>query len=203
MMNIVEPLSVEVLLRGEMIKSIEGLIDDLRNSLDNANAWLSSEEFTASTVRRHKFHVINLTSSRCIKALLTGDLFSRFLRRNQLKRKEKLRLQLAHVHAALSVARLAAAIAGAVANYSPETSKNKGRYSTIFGRVGGVWDKKMSMVVASAATLVATVCAEAAECVGAQRADIASAISQGLATHKSTEILGLTATAATCKYDFR
>ena len=112
-----------------------------------------------------------------------------------MKRKEELRLQVAQVHAALSVARLAAGIAGIVANCSlkPSDSKNPSVHSE-----GGDWGEEMSTVVASAAALVATVCAEAAESVGANRAHVASVISTGLATRTFADMLTLTATAATC-----
>nr|CAD1818537.1 unnamed protein product [Ananas comosus var. bracteatus] len=62
---------------------------------------------------------------------------------------------------------------------------------------GRDWDK-MSTVVASAAALIATVCAEAAESVGAARAHVASVVNTGLETQTATDVLTLTAAAATC-----
>ncbi|XP_019054830.1 PREDICTED: VAN3-binding protein-like [Nelumbo nucifera] len=109
------------------------------------------------------------------------------------KKKEEVRLRTAKIHAALSVARLAAAVAGFTADGSFEPLDINHLSSK-----GGAWNKKMDMVVASAAALVATVCAEAAESAGAHRAHIASAINSGLATRTSADMMTLTATAATC-----
>lgn len=103
-----------------------------------------------------------------------------------------MRLREARVHAALSVARLAAAIAGISANSRLEPTNAKSTSMTGMG--GGALDEKMNAVVASAAALVATVCAEAAESVGASRERVASAISTGLATKTSADMVTLTAT---------
>ncbi|XP_020577497.1 uncharacterized protein LOC110022749 isoform X2 [Phalaenopsis equestris] len=163
---------------------------------DHSWAWLSTEKLTTSSAKRQKSHHSNWMSLKSMKALLSGELFTRFIRRTQMKRKEKLRLQMAQVHAALSVARLAAAIAGTLANFSMDSVSNWNMGTVPVQGEG--WDQKMSMVVASAAALVATVCAEAAEAVGAQRSLISLAINRGLATQSASEILGLTAAAATC-----
>lgn len=60
-------------------------------------------------------------------------------------------------------------------------------------------DSALSRVVASAAALVATVCAEAAESVGASKAHVAAVISSGIATQSSADIAALTSMAATSK----
>lgn len=138
-----------------------------------------------------------------MKAWMRGELLSSLSReRKRKKKKEEVRLRVAQVHAALSVARLAAAIAGTVAssNMKPmnNTSKCLGLANNNNNR-GGEWDENvMNKVVASAAALVAAVCAEAAESVGAERAHIASAVKMGSETRNSSEMLTLTATAATC-----
>lgn len=115
--------------------------------------------------------------------------------KHKAKEKDEVRLHTAQVHAALSVAQLAAAIAGFAANSSTEAAHGINIHATN----GGIttWDKDMG-AVASAAALVATVCAEAAESVGARRAHIASAVSSGLASQSSVDMMALTATAATC-----
>lgn len=135
-----------------------------------------------------------------MKSWLGGESISSLLRGSKTKRKEELRLQVAQVHAALAVARLAAGIAGIVANCSLETSNSK---NLSIHSEGGDWGEEMSTVVASAAALVATVCAEAAESVGANRAHVASAISTGLATRTFADMLAHTATAATCNNTLR
>ncbi|XP_072959171.1 uncharacterized protein [Typha angustifolia] len=127
-----------------------------------------------------------------MKAWWRGEVLSSFSKSHRRKRKEEIRLHMSQVHAALSVARLAAAIAGIVANSHMEPK------SMPMASEGGDWDKKMNTVVASAAALVATVCAEAAESVGANRSIVASAINMGLEARTSPDMLTLTATAATC-----
>ncbi|KAK6936437.1 VAN3-binding protein-like, auxin canalization domain [Dillenia turbinata] len=60
-----------------------------------------------------------------------------------------------------------------------------------------VWDRNMNIMVASAAALVAAVCAEDAESAGAHCTHVASAINSGLAAQTSADMVALTATAAT------
>ncbi|KAK3157191.1 hypothetical protein QOZ80_2AG0117370 [Eleusine coracana subsp. coracana] len=99
------------------------------------------------------------------------------------RRRDELRLHTAQAHAAVSVAQLAAAVAGivSVCELRPAAA-----------------DKRLGPVLASAAALVATVCAEAAETAGANRGRITSAVRNGLDSRSSAELLTLTATAATC-----
>ncbi|CAL9102520.1 unnamed protein product [Musa acuminata var. zebrina] len=127
-----------------------------------------------------------------MKAWLGVELFSSLSRGCREKRNEKVRVREARVHAALSVARLAAAIAGISANSRLEPTNAKSTSMTGMG--GGALDEKMNAVVASAAALVATVCAEAAESVGANREGVSSAISTGLASKTSADMVTLTAT---------
>uniref|UniRef100_A0A0E0BDZ6 VAN3-binding protein-like auxin canalisation domain-containing protein n=1 Tax=Oryza glumipatula TaxID=40148 RepID=A0A0E0BDZ6_9ORYZ len=106
------------------------------------------------------------------------------------KRKEELRLHAAQARAAVSVAQLAAAIAGivSVCELRPDNLKY----------VEAADSKKMGTVLASAAALVATVCAEAAELAGTNRSGVTSAVKTGVESCSSAELLTLTATAATC-----
>ncbi|KAK6936451.1 VAN3-binding protein-like, auxin canalization domain [Dillenia turbinata] len=62
-------------------------------------------------------------------------------------------------------------------------------------------DQNVGVVFALAAALVATVCAKAAESAGAHRAHVASAINSSLAAQTSTDMVALTATAATSKFN--
>ncbi|EAY79576.1 hypothetical protein OsI_34711 [Oryza sativa Indica Group] len=103
------------------------------------------------------------------------------------KRRDELRLHTAQAHAAVSVAQLAAAIAGVVSACELRSSSG-----------GAGADRKLSTVLASAAALVATVCAESAESAGANRSRVTSAVKAGLASRSPAELLTLTATAATC-----
>ncbi|KAG6648997.1 hypothetical protein CIPAW_07G182300 [Carya illinoinensis] len=122
--------------------------------------------------------------------------FASLLRR-RVTTKEEDRLRTANVHATLSVACLAAAIAGIAANSTKEAAKD---VIPIGNGDGGkvAWDKNMGDTVASAAALIATVCAETAESIGANKAHVASAVNSGLAAQTPVDIITLTATAATC-----
>lgn len=103
------------------------------------------------------------------------------------RRRDELRLHSAQAHAAVSVAQLAAAVAGIVSicDLRPVAPASDS-------------DKRLGTVLASAAALVATVCAEAAETAGANHGRVTSAVRTGLESRSSAELLTLTATAATC-----
>ncbi|CAN6300074.1 unnamed protein product [Urochloa humidicola] len=101
------------------------------------------------------------------------------------RRRDELRLHSAQAHAAVSVAQLAAAVAGIVSVCDLRPA-------------AGAGDKRLGTVLASAAALVATVCAEAAETAGANHGRVTSAVRTGLDSRSSAELLTLTATAATC-----
>ncbi|MQL88203.1 hypothetical protein Taro_020759 [Colocasia esculenta] len=131
-----------------------------------------------------------------MKAWFGGEILGSLSRTCREKRKEELRLHMAQVHAALSVAQLAAAVAGIVSDGSPHHLLSSKHRLPLSG--GSPSDGKMNAAVASAAAFVAAVCAEAAESAGASRAHIASAISSGLAMQTPADMLTLTATAATC-----
>ncbi|XP_051202367.2 VAN3-binding protein-like [Lolium perenne] len=111
------------------------------------------------------------------------DTFS-FTGSRRRQRRDDLRLHSAQAQAALSVAQLAAAIAGVVSAFEPRTRQGDN------GKLGGE--------LASAAALVATVCAEAAESAGAHRPRVTSAVNTGLESRSPAELLTLTAAAATC-----
>ncbi|TQD72910.1 hypothetical protein C1H46_041554 [Malus baccata] len=110
------------------------------------------------------------------------------LRQQRLKKKEDIRLHTASVHAALSVTRLAAAIASVTASKSGIESVEVGDDGNpiIIGNI-----------VASAAALVTAVCAEAAESLGAHTTHVSSAINLGLAIQTTGDMITLTAAAAT------
>ncbi|KAM1021101.1 VAN3-binding protein-like [Malus sylvestris] len=110
------------------------------------------------------------------------------LRQQRLKKKEDIRRHTASVHAALSVTRLAAAIASVAASKSGIESVEVGEDGNpiIIGNI-----------VASAAALVTAVCAEAAESLGAHTTHVSSAINSGLAIQTTGDMITLTAAAAT------
>lgn len=124
-----------------------------------------------------------------VKAVLRGFLLDSLpvTGSQRRRRRDELRLHSAQAHAAVSVAQLAAAVAGIVSasELRPAASASAG-------------DRRLGTVLASAAALVATVCAEAAETAGANRGRVTSAVRTGLESRSSADLLTLTATAATC-----
>lgn len=118
----------------------------------------------------------------------------KFFRSHQEK-KERLRLQTAQLHAALSLTQLASAIAGFASSSSSEAQE----WYHINSETGGEWSHGTGSVVASAAALMTTVCAEAAESLGARRAKVGSAVNSGLAIRTPMDMIAVTATAATWK----
>ncbi|KAK1306158.1 hypothetical protein QJS10_CPA10g01085 [Acorus calamus] len=138
----------------------------------SSNTWMSSGT-TSSSLRRHK----PLQNLRANMGSMKG-----WLREARERKREAARLQAAQIQGALSVAQLAAAVAGFVVDGG--------------GACGD--DPKMNAAVAAAAALVATVCAEAAESVGARRGRVESAINVGSAMRGSADVVALTASTATC-----
>ncbi|URE01772.1 Plant pleckstrin region [Musa troglodytarum] len=166
--------------------------EDDKTRLEQAVTLLSAGNLVRSAAGKLKQLHFGCMNVGQMKAWLGVELFSSFSRGCREKRKEKVRLREAQVHAALSVTRLAAAIAGFSANSRLEPTNAK--CTSVTGMGGGALDEKMNAVVASAAALVATVCAEAAESVGANRERVASAIGTGLAAKTSADMVSLTAT---------
>ncbi|XP_044472544.1 VAN3-binding protein-like [Mangifera indica] len=105
----------------------------------------------------------------------------KWLRDFKQKRKEEDRLQKAEVHAAISVAGIAAALAAIAA----ENSKKDDSGTT------------KDAVVASAAALVAAQCAQVAEAMGAKRDQLSSVIGSAISSTSASGILTLTAAATT------
>ncbi|XP_050216247.1 VAN3-binding protein isoform X2 [Mercurialis annua] len=97
------------------------------------------------------------------------------------KRKEEDRLQRAEVHAAISVAGIAAALASIAADNTKTDDSNSAKDDA----------------VASAAALVAAQCAKVAEAMGAKREQLSSIIGSAMSGTSATHILTLTAAAST------
>ncbi|KAL2338579.1 hypothetical protein Fmac_013025 [Flemingia macrophylla] len=98
----------------------------------------------------------------------------------KMKRKEDQRLQRAEVHAAISVAGIAAALAAIAAENSKKES-----------------NQDRDAAVASAAALVAAQCAKVAEAMGAKKEQLSSVIGSAMSGTSASDILTLTAAAAT------
>ncbi|CAI9761052.1 unnamed protein product [Fraxinus pennsylvanica] len=105
----------------------------------------------------------------------------KWLKEIKQKRKEEHRLQKAEIHAAVTVAGVAAALAAIAA----ENSKHD---DTITAK---------DSAVASAAALVAAQCAKVAEVMGAKRDQLSSVIGSAMNGTSASEIVTLTAAAAT------
>ncbi|CAN0887097.1 VAN3-binding protein [Linum grandiflorum] len=117
-----------------------------------------------------------------------GKTVGRWLKDRKEKKKEETRAHNAQVHAAISVAGVAAAIA-AIAAATAASSGGAGSKDEQHART--------DMAVASAATLVAAQCVEAAEAMGAEREHLAAVISSAVNVRSPGDIMTLTAAAAT------
>lgn len=115
-----------------------------------------------------------------------GKTVGRWLKDRKEKKKEETRAQNAQLHAAISVAGVAAAVAAMAAATAAASSSSKDEHMA-----------KTDMAVASAATLVAAQCVEAAESMGAERDQLASVVSSAVNVRSAGDIMTLTAAAAT------
>ncbi|KAJ0673774.1 putative VAN3-binding protein [Helianthus annuus] len=109
----------------------------------------------------------------------------KWLKEIKQKKKENERLQNAEVHAAISVAGVAAALAAIAA----ENSNHGGSSSP---------SATKEAAVATAAALVAAQCAKNAEAMGAKKHQIRTAMSSAMSATSTSDILTLTAAASTC-----
>ncbi|XP_057489090.1 VAN3-binding protein-like isoform X2 [Actinidia eriantha] len=115
-----------------------------------------------------------------------GKTVGRWLKDRREKKKEEARAQNAQIHAAVQVAGVAAAIAAITAATAASSGSGKDRQIA-----------KTDMAVASAATLVAAQCVEAAEAMGAEREHLASVVSSAVNVRSAGDIMTVTAAAAT------
>ncbi|KAL8481670.1 hypothetical protein ACS0TY_027977 [Phlomoides rotata] len=115
-----------------------------------------------------------------------GKTVGRWLKDRREKKKEEARALNAQLHAAISVAGVASAIAAIAAATAASSRVGKDENMA-----------KTDMAVASAATLVAAQCVEAAETMGAERDHLASVVSSAVSVRSAGDIMTLTAAAAT------
>ncbi|XP_042515919.1 VAN3-binding protein-like [Macadamia integrifolia] len=115
-----------------------------------------------------------------------GKTVGRWLKDRREKKKEETRAHNAQLHATVSVAGVAAAVAAIAAATAASSGSGKDEQMA-----------KTDMAVASAATLVAAQCVEAAEAMGAERDYLASVISSAVNVRSPGDIMTLTAAAAT------
>ncbi|KAG5554641.1 hypothetical protein RHGRI_012255 [Rhododendron griersonianum] len=115
-----------------------------------------------------------------------GKTVGRWLKDRKEKKKEETRAHNAQLHAAVQVAGVAAAVAAITAATAATSGAGKDKQMA-----------KTDMAVASAATLVAAQCVEAAEAMGAEREHLASVVSSAVNVRSAGDIMTLTAAAAT------
>ncbi|KAK4482849.1 hypothetical protein RD792_010021 [Penstemon davidsonii] len=115
-----------------------------------------------------------------------GKTVGWWLKDRREKKKEDARAHNAQLHAAVSVAAVASAIAAIAAATAASSGAGKDEQMA-----------KTDMAVASAATLVAAQCVEAAEAIGAEREHLASVVSSAVNVRSAGDIMTLTAGAAT------
>ncbi|OMP10406.1 hypothetical protein COLO4_04533 [Corchorus olitorius] len=111
-----------------------------------------------------------------------GISIKKWLKEMKAKRKEEDRLQRAEVHAAMSVAGLAAALAAIAAENTKREDCN---------------NPTKEAAVASAAALVAAQCAKVAEAMGAKKEQLGGVIGSAMSGTTASDILTLTAAANT------
>lgn len=141
------------------------------NSLNNINSQFRSTATTPGPI------TVTATQSKTV---------GRWLKDRREKKKEETRAHNAQIHAAVSVAGVAAAVAAIAAATAASSSCGKDEQMA-----------KTDMAVASAATLVAAQCVEAAEVMGAEREYLASVVSSAVNVRSAGDIMTLTAGAAT------
>ncbi|KAK9055753.1 hypothetical protein SSX86_026838 [Deinandra increscens subsp. villosa] len=115
-----------------------------------------------------------------------GKTVGRWLKERREKKKEETRAHNAQLHAAVSVAGVAAAVATIAAATAAASASRQDEQRA-----------KTDMAVASAATLVAAQCVEAAEAMGAEREHLVAAVNSAVNVKSHGDILTLTAAAAT------
>ncbi|THU61237.1 hypothetical protein C4D60_Mb07t21190 [Musa balbisiana] len=116
----------------------------------------------------------------------TSKTVGRWLKDRRERKKEETRAQNAQLHAAISVAGVAAAVAAVAAATAAASGSGKDDRAA-----------RIDMAVASAATLVAAQCVEAAESMGAEREHLASVVGSAVNVRTPGDIVTLTAAAAT------
>ncbi|CAH1434253.1 unnamed protein product [Lactuca virosa] len=115
-----------------------------------------------------------------------GKTVGRWFKDRREKKKEETRAHNAQLHATVSVAGVAAVVAAIAAATAASSGHRKDDEMV-----------KTDLAVASAATLVAAQCVEAAEAMGAERDHLASVVSSAVNVRSPGDIMTLTAAAAT------
>ncbi|XP_057424333.1 VAN3-binding protein-like isoform X2 [Lotus japonicus] len=162
----------------------------------NQSCGSDSPPVSPSEIDDIKFCRVNNSSSGNFRAAVAAaagpggvggsKTVGRWLKDRKEKKKEETRAHNAQLHAAVSVAGLAAAVAAIAAATAASSASTKDEHMA-----------KTDMAVASAATLVAAQCVEAAEALGVEREHLASVVSSAVNVRSAGDIMTLTAAAAT------
>ncbi|KAK3042020.1 hypothetical protein RJ639_001722 [Escallonia herrerae] len=189
-------------LPGEARSRRAAFIEQYKSSSSSHTNLLSPPSVGDKIEENEEKHEVQEAMPKTIQKNLATDLnhtkgwfrakpLTNFLRSRREKKKEDVRHHTAKLDVALSLTQLAAAIASFATYGDPEAQE-------IDDRGTAEPNQDIGVAAASAAALVTTVWAEAAESLGAHRDQVASAINSGLAIRTSIDMLALTATAATC-----
>ncbi|KAJ4722523.1 VAN3-binding protein-like [Melia azedarach] len=165
-------------------------IDDIKFCRNNNSGSIINNTHAHS----HHHHHLNVSSTFRTPATVSatpaaatgGKTVGRWLKDRREKKKEETRVHNAQLHAAISVAGVAAAVAAIASATAASSASSKDEQMA-----------KTDMAVASAATLVAAQCVEAAEAMGAEREHLAAVVSSAVNVRSAGDIMTLTAGAAT------
>lgn len=156
------------------------------NGTQSCGSLTDSPPVSPSEIDDLKFCRSNNPVNTQYRPATTGKTVGRWLKDRKEKKKEETRAQNAQLHATVSVAGVAAAIAAIAAATAASSGAGKDEQMA-----------KTDMAVASAATLVAAQCVEAAEAMGAEREHLASVVGSAVNVRSAGDIMTLTAAAAT------
>ncbi|CAL4884747.1 unnamed protein product [Urochloa decumbens] len=170
------------------------LNEEIKQRVDEIRALLSSGNVHHTRFQKYKTRQTNCMIVGPVAEWLKAKIIN-LMQRGCGRNREDKRLQTAQMHAALSVARLSAVVAGTIGNCSFGSNNLSGIAMT--DRREDT-DKKLCAAITSAAALVAASCAEAAKSAGASREQVSSVINMGLETRALGDLLTLTTSAAAC-----
>ncbi|XP_047321724.1 VAN3-binding protein [Impatiens glandulifera] len=145
---------------------------------NNVKSWIWMQQAMHPELNYNQYYSFRKKWFPWKMAPLKNVSIKKWLKEIKDKRKEDKRMQRAEIHAAISVAGIAAALAAVAAD-------------------GSEYDPTKEAAVASAAALVAAQCAQFAEAMGAKRDQLSSIMSSAMSGTSTGDILTLTAAAAT------
>ncbi|XP_039061988.1 VAN3-binding protein-like [Hibiscus syriacus] len=153
-------------------------IDDDDKSTSASSVGNIQKDHSGTTASRQSIY----------KSIVRGRTMGKWLKDQRERKKQKIRTHNAQLHAAVSVAGVAAAVAALTSSNAmvPEVETTCLKTSS-----------KVSNAIASAATLVASHCIEIAEDMGADHDQILTVVNSAMTVRTSGDIMTLTAGAAT------